>query len=267
MNPDLHGLTLLLALLVTPVLLGVPPVVLDQDADKPAADSAKERAFAKLRKQMVKEQLEGYGIKDEKVLGAMQRALRHRLVPVEYRRLAYHDTPLPIGSGQTISQPYIVALMTSLLDLSRDDRVLEVGTGSGYQAAVLAEIVGTVYSIEIYRPLHERSRKNLEVLGYRNISQRHGDGSLGWKAEAPFDAIIVTCAASHIPPALIEQLKPGGKMCIPVGQPFGSQRLLLVSKNDAGKVSTRTVTRVRFVPLLSPKKLRPEERPKTPKHK
>ena len=232
--------------------------------DTPKGDDTKDRIeerFAALRGKMVKQQLRARGIKKKPVLEAMGRVLRHRLTPERYRSEAYDDTPLPIGFGQTISQPYIVALMTQFLQLEPDHRVLEVGTGSGYQAAVLAEIVKEVYSIEIYRELHERTKKNLQDLGYANIALRHGDGALGWKEHGPFDGIIVTCAASHIPPRLIEQLKPGGRMCIPVGSRFGSQRLILVKKDNEEKVTTRTLTGVQFVPLLTPKELTSDQGP------
>ncbi|MFQ5653241.1 MAG: protein-L-isoaspartate(D-aspartate) O-methyltransferase [Planctomycetota bacterium] len=226
-------------------------------------DEGLDRPYQAARKRMVKRQIRARGVKDPAVLRAMERVERHRLVPKTRRHSAYADGPLPIGHGQTISQPYIVALMTERLRLSPGDRVLEVGTGSGYQAAVLAEIVSEVFSIEIYRELHERAKENLKALGYETIRLRHGDGARGWKEEAPFDAIIVTCAASHIPPALVEQLKPGGRICIPVGAPFGVQRLLLVEKGDGSdaKVRTRTITEVRFVPLLAPRDLKKRSRP------
>ncbi|MEE8141797.1 MAG: protein-L-isoaspartate O-methyltransferase, partial [Planctomycetota bacterium] len=156
------------------------------------------------------------------------------------------------------------ALMTELLELSAKHRVLEVGTGSGYQAAVLAEIVRDVFSVEIYEQLHVRAQKNLGELGYQNVHLRHGDGARGWKEHGPYDAIIVTCASTHIPPALVEQLRPGGRMCIPVGAPFGLQRLLLVDKQEGGKVTTRTITQVRFVPLLSRKQVPEAREPKKP---
>ncbi|MCI0650927.1 MAG: protein-L-isoaspartate(D-aspartate) O-methyltransferase [Planctomycetes bacterium] len=236
-------------------LLFVLPFVLNAAARVPAGpeEKAAEAArFAKLRERMVEDQIRARGIKDEATLAAMRKIERHKLVPDNYIADAYEDRPLPIGHGQTISQPYIVALMTSLLGLGPGHRVLEVGTGSGYQAAVLAEIVAKVYTIEIYRALHERARDRLTEMGLANVAFRHADGALGWQEEAPFDAIIVTCAASHIPPALLKQLKPGGKMCIPVGPPFGDQRLVLVEKDADGAVTTRTILGVVFVALIKP---------------
>ncbi len=183
------------------------------------------------------------------VLTAMNTVERHRLVPPGQRRFAYENRPLPIGYGQTISQPYIVALMTQLIRPDPDDVVLEVGTGSGYQAAILAEIVGHVYSIEIIEALASRARGDLDTLGYRNITTRLGDGYYGWEEHAPFDAIVVTAAASHVPPPLIKQLKPGGRMVIPVGSHFMTQDLLLLEKTADGEIITRQYGAVRFVPL------------------
>lgn len=183
------------------------------------------------------------------VMKSMGAVKRHELVPSTQRRYAYENRPLPIGYGQTISQPYIVALMTELIDVDDGDVVLEVGTGSGYQAAILAELVDHVYSIEIIAALATRARQDLERLGYRNITTKLGDGYYGWKQYAPFDAIIVTAAASHVPPPLIEQLKPGGRMVIPVGERFMTQTLLLLEKTEKGEVITRQFGAVRFVPL------------------
>jgi protein-L-isoaspartate(D-aspartate) O-methyltransferase len=174
---------------------------------------------------------------------------RHEYVPEQYREFAYENRPLPIGYGQTISQPYIVALMTDLLAIKPGDRVLEIGTGSGYQAAVLAELASRVYTIEIIEGLAERARKVLFQQGYTNIETRVGDGYYGWEEQAPFDAIIVTAAASHIPPPLVTQLKAGGRMIIPVGSRFMVQQLVLVEKDNAGNVSTRQILPVQFVPL------------------
>ncbi len=185
----------------------------------------------------------------EPVLATLNKVERHRLVPAAQRRYSYENRPLPIGYGQTISQPYIVALMTQLVDPDQDDIVLEVGTGSGYQAAVLAELVGQVYSIEIIEELAARARGDLDRLGYDNITTKLGDGYYGWEEHAPFDAIVVTAAASHVPPPLIEQLKPGGRMVIPVGGRFTTQTLLLLEKTDSGEVITRQYGAVRFVPL------------------
>jgi len=186
---------------------------------------------------------------DESVLQAMLRVERHEFVPPSQRASAYRNPPLPIGHGQTISQPYIVALMTDLLEVEAGDVVLEVGTGSGYQAAVLAELVGRVYSIEIVEPLAVQVQQRLSRLGYANVTTKLGDGYYGWPEHAPFDAIIVTAAASHVPPPLIEQLRPGGRMVIPVGGPFQVQYLLLIEKDDTGEIRSRQVTAVRFVPL------------------
>ena len=186
---------------------------------------------------------------DDPVLETLGRVDRHRLVPEPQRRYAYENRPLPIGYGQTISQPYIVALMTQLIEPDSDDVVLEVGTGSGYQAAVLAELVGHVYSVEIIEALATRARRDLETLGYRNITTRLGDGYYGWQEHAPFDAIVVTAAASHVPPPLIEQLKPGGRMVIPVGGRFATQTLLLIEKAHDGQVIAWQYGAVRFVPL------------------
>lgn len=179
----------------------------------------------------------------------MRKVPRHEFVPEHLADAAYEDHPLPIGYGQTISQPYIVALMTELLRLTPAAKVLEIGTGCGYQTAVLAEIAAEVYSVEIIEPLAKESADRLRRLGYRNIEVKHADGYLGWPEQAPFDAIVVTAGADHIPPPLVEQLKPGGRMAIPVGEAHAEQSLLLVEKDLDGNVSTRNVTAVLFVPL------------------
>jgi len=184
-----------------------------------------------------------------RVMEVIGRVPRHEFVPVEERFAAYENIPLPIGHGQTISQPYIVALMTDLLKLKPDSRVLEIGTGSGYQAAILAELCEQVFTIEIIEPLGEEAAERLQRLGYDQVQLRIGDGYYGWKEESPFDVIVVTAAASHVPPPLIQQLKPGGRMVIPVGSRFMVQQLLLVEKNDQGEVTTRQILPVRFVPL------------------
>ena len=186
---------------------------------------------------------------DPKVMRVLATVPRHQFVPRSLQSAAYDNRPLPIGHGQTISQPYIVALMTDLLNVDGDDVVLEVGTGSGYQAAVLSKLVKSVYTIEIVQPLAKQAAARLHALGYGNVSIRHGDGYEGWTEAAPFDAIIVTAAASHIPPPLIRQLKPGGRMVIPVGGPFATQTLMLVEKTADGKVTSRQILPVRFVPL------------------
>ena len=190
---------------------------------------------------------------DPRVMSAMRTIPRHHFVPAELRSAAYANRPLPIGHGQTISQPYIVALMTDLLRTQPTDVVLEIGTGSGYQAAVLSPLVKQVYSVEIIAPLAQQAKTRLQTLGYKNVIPRHADGYNGWKEAGPFDSIIVTAAATHIPPPLIQQLKPGGRMIIPVGGPFATQSLMLVEKTAAGKVRTRQVLPVRFVPLTRPK--------------
>jgi len=199
---------------------------------------------------MVRYQIEDRNVRDQGVLAAMRTVPRHEFVPERYLDQAYNDHPLPIGLGQTISQPYIVAFMTELLKLEPEDRVFELGTGSGYQAAVASKMAGSVYTMEIYRDLADSARERLEALEYKNVHSRYGDGYFGWKEKAPFDAIIVTAAADHIPPPLIEQLKPGGRLIIPLGSPFSIQQLVLVTKDLKGKVSERPVIAVRFVPLL-----------------
>ncbi len=186
---------------------------------------------------------------DPRVMAVMGRVPRHEFVPADQRSNAYRNRPLPIGHGQTISQPYIVALMTDLLEPQPDHRVLEIGTGSGYQAAVLAELTGQVYSIEIIEELGEQAIERLARLGYHNVSVRLGDGYYGWEEHAPFDTIVVTAAASHVPPPLVEQLKPGGRMVIPVGSRFLTQQLVLIEKQQDGQLITQQLLPVRFVPL------------------
>jgi protein-L-isoaspartate(D-aspartate) O-methyltransferase len=204
---------------------------------------------AAARRDMVEHQLAARGIDDPRVLDAMRAVQRHRLVPAHLAAEAYEDRPLPIGHGQTISQPYIVALMTQLADVSPTDRVLEVGTGSGYQAAVLAELAQSVYTIEIVTPLAEQAARDLRALGYDNIEVRAGDGYAGWPEHAPFDAIVVTAAPERIPAPLLEQLRPGGRLVIPVGPVHAAQELRLVEKQADGSVRERGVIPVRFVPL------------------
>jgi protein-L-isoaspartate(D-aspartate) O-methyltransferase len=184
-----------------------------------------------------------------RVMNAMRKVERHRFVATGDQAHAYRNTPLAIGSGQTISQPNIVALMSDLLDLRGDEKVLEIGTGSGYQAAILAELAATVYTIEIVEPLARVAAQRLTAAGYRSVVTRSGDGYQGWREAAPFDAIMVTAAARAIPPALIEQLKPGGKLVIPVGAQGSHQELLLITKSADGITQTRRVLAVRFVPL------------------
>jgi len=186
---------------------------------------------------------------DPRVLAAMAKVPRHEFVPEDQKSHAYENRPLPIGYGQTISQPYIVAIMTDILQTTPDSVVLEIGTGSGYQAAILSALVKQVYSIEIVAPLGEQAKQRLARLGYDNVEVRIGDGYYGWPEHAPFDAIVVTAAGSHVPPPLIAQLKPGGRMVIPIGSRFLTQQLLLVKKLPDGKITTEQIMPVRFVPL------------------
>lgn len=190
------------------------------------------------------------GVSDFTTLRALSAVPRHEFVPYGLRERAYGDHPLPIGHGQTISQPYIVAYMTEILEPTAGMKVLEVGTGSGYQAAVLAAAGCNVYSIEIFEVLADSARMRLDRLGYSVVS-RHGDGHFGWPEEAPFDAVIVTAAAGYIPPDLVRQLRPGGKMVIPVGSAYGVQNLILVTKDADGRISSQSLLPVRFVPMLS----------------
>lgn len=228
--------------------------------DRSVDDSPAEREWARQRRQMVQRQLTARGIRNARVLDAMGRVPRHQFVPEAWRDRAYHDGPLPIGEDQTISQPYIVAFMTEVVDPKPGQRVLEVGTGSGYQAAVLGEIVADVYTIELLPALARQAGARLERLGYGNVHTRQGDGYLGWPEAAPFDAILVTAGAKHVPAPLFEQLKPGGKMVIPVGQPPHDLSLRLITKGADGKQQSRDLLPVRFVPLR-----RPDETPPNPK--
>jgi protein-L-isoaspartate(D-aspartate) O-methyltransferase len=207
----------------------------------PVVDPASER------QRMVQEQLMPRGVHDERVLAAMSKVPREEFVPQDSRGGSYTDQPLPIGYDQTISQPYVVAFMTEQLRLQPQDRVLEVGTGSGYQAAILAELVGEVYSIEIIEPLAKSAEATLQRLGYKNVHVKMGDGYKGWPEHAPFDAITVTCAPDHVPQPLIDQLKEGGRMIIPVGG-LGDQELYLLEKKN-GELQRRAVLPVRFVPM------------------
>ena len=196
---------------------------------------------------MVAQQLAARDISNQRVLDTMSRVPRHKFVPAQERRLAYIDSPRPIEHGQTISQPYIVALMTQLVAPKPTAKALDIGTGSGYQAAVLAELVNTVYSIEIVEPLAKQARARLQSLGYQNIHVRHGDGYRGWPEKAPFDIIIVAAAPDHVPQPLVDQLAPGGTMVIPVGDFY--QELLVVQKAEDGEVTRRNVAPVAFVPM------------------
>jgi len=199
---------------------------------------------------MVQLQIKDRGVKDKSVLDAMSAVPRHLFVPDLYRSISYSDRPLPIGFGQTISQPYIVALMTEYLKLDKDDKVLEVGTGSGYQAAILSQITDSVYTIEIVEKLYKRTDDMLKTSGYEKIYTKCADGYFGWEEFAPFDAIIITCASEFVPPPLIAQLKIGGRMCIPVGPLFCIQNLLLITKKSETEIETKVITSVRFVPLI-----------------
>jgi protein-L-isoaspartate(D-aspartate) O-methyltransferase len=229
------------------ILFGAPVV--------PRAEDREDAKFHFLREKMVRQQIAeppGYRdpVRDDRVLAAMRTVPRHLFVNADHIARAYGDHPLPIGFGQTISQPYIVALMTEMLEVSPEHRVLEVGTGSGYQAAVLSELVDRVYTIEIVEPLGSLAADRLKRLSYENIHVKIGDGYYGWEEKALFDRIIVTCAATLIPPPLLRQLKPGGKMCIPVGGQYTVQNLTMVEKSMEGTVTMRKTLPVRFVPLV-----------------
>ncbi len=213
---------------------GAPPTALD--------------AYQEQRLEMVRSQIERRGVANPQVLEAMRAVPRHRFVPEEWRAQAYADHPLPIGYNQTISQPYVVAWMTELLRVGAGDKVLEIGTGSGYQAAVLAELGCQVYTIEIIEPLSEQAGQRLEELGYEDVVVRQGDGYYGWEDQAPFDGIIVTAAPDHVPPPLVQQLKDGARMVLPVGPPGGYQNLFLITKEE-GEVTSESMGGVRFVPF------------------
>ena len=217
----------------------------DYTSGDPPQDS-----LTRARLAMVASQIAARGVQDPRVLDAMRAVPRHEFVPAALREDAYGDSPLPIGHGQTISQPYIVALMTELARPSPADRVLEVGTGSGYQAAVLSRLVAQVFSVELVDPLAQSAASTLRRLGYGNVTVRSGDGYLGWPDEAPFDIIIVTAAPEEVPAALLAQLKPGGRLIVPVGRVYDVQDLQLIEKDATGRVSTRSVIPVRFVPMV-----------------
>jgi len=202
------------------------------------------------RRAMVRHISDFYGLKDTRVLEAMENVPRHWFVGPGAQAFAYEDTPLPIGHSQTISQPFMVAYMTDVLKLDKDHKVLEIGTGSGYQAAVLTEFTPNVFTIEIIEPLGTEAKRIFEKRGYSTVKVRIGDGYKGWSEQAPFDAIIVTCAPENIPQPLIHQLRPGGKMVIPVGKTFGVQELVVVTKDEKSKLNKKSLMPVRFVPML-----------------
>lgn len=218
----------------------------DRNHTEQNADTAEWKIKAKT---MVEKQLIGRDITDSKVIRAMENTPRHLFVPQNFREYAYHDSPLAIGEEQTISQPYVVAIMTQSLKLKGDERVLEIGTGSGYQAAILSQLVDTCYTIELIESLSTRAARVLRELGYHNVVVKTGDGYQGWPEHAPFDCIIVTAAPEEIPPKLVEQLKPGGRMIVPVGKFY--QELKLVTKTDKG-IKTKSIIPVRFVPMVKP---------------
>ena len=200
--------------------------------------------------EMIAEQIEARGVRDPRVLEALREVPRKEFVPEELEAEAFADRPLPIGHGQTISQPYIVAIMTEMLGAGPDDRVLEIGTGSGYQAAVLSKVAERVYSIEVVEPLGLEAKERLERLGYENVEVRVGDGYKGWPEEAPFDRIILTAAPPEIPQALIDQLAPGGRLVAPEGHRWGMQYLITINKDQRGRIKRKTGEPVRFVPMV-----------------
>ena len=224
-------------------------LVLQWEGSNTSFHAAEDTRFAAARRRMVEQQLAGpgRGVTNARVLAVMGKVPRHEFVPASFQPQAYDDHPLPIGDGQTISQPFIVAFMTEQLDPKSADKVLEIGTGSGYQAAVLSELVSQVYTIEIVDPLARRAEADLKRLGYTNVLVRTGDGYKGWPEASPFDAIIVTCAPDHVPQPLVDQLKEGGRMIIPVG-PAGDQELFVLQKKG-GRVERRAILPVRFVPM------------------
>lgn len=216
-----------------------------------SSPAAAQQDYAKEREQMVRDHIARRGVKDERVLKVMRETPRHLFVPKSLESRAYHDTPLPIGYNQTISQPYIVASMTEMLACKPEHKVLEIGTGSGYQAAVLAPLVKQVYTIEIVEPLAKQSAALLKLLGHANVEVRHGDGYAGWPEQAPFDRIILTAAPPQIPQALIDQLKPGGRLVAPEGREW--QELIVIDKDEQGRVKRRRAYGVMFVPMVKGK--------------
>jgi len=235
--------TLLLAVLL-------PGGCLDEGSGPAEGQVAQADRFAEARREMVSQQLRARGIENPRVLDAMGRVPRHEFVPPAVRGWAYRDSPLPIGHGQTISQPYIVALMTDLLEVQPEHRVLEIGTGSGYQTAVLSRLCDTVYSMDLIPALSDAAAARLRRLGHANVQTRAGNGYLGWPEHAPYDGIIVTAAAPHIPTPLIDQLRSGGRLVIPVGLPYSPQQLIVLTKDAQGETQVREVLGVAFVPLV-----------------
>lgn len=238
-------LTVLIVLFCAPALQAITPA----DADTVEWDRPRFDERADERDRLVEFGVIMQGVEDEAVIEAMRNVPRHKFVPQANRRNAYRNEPLPIGHGQTISQPYIVAFMAEMLEIEPGEKVLEIGTGSGYHAAVLSELTPHVFSIEIIEPLGVQSRELYDELGYTYIQTKIGDGYYGWEEHGPFDKIIVTAAAGHIPSPLIEQLKPGGIMAIPVGSPYQTQTLMKVTKTEDGDIRTERVLPVRFVPM------------------
>jgi len=238
--------TILISLIIIVILAVVIMGCKEPSGGNVMSQDSKEEDYTKARQEMVDSQIAAREIKDKAVLDAMRKVKRHLFVPDEMKSYSYTDGPLPIGEGQTISQPYIVAIMTELLEPKKDDKVLEIGTGSGYQAAILAEIVKEVYTIEIVPKLAKTAEERLKELGYKNITVKCGDGYQGWLEHAPFDSVIVTAAPDHIPQPLVDQLKIGGKLVIPVGDLY--QELIVVTKTKDG-VKKKTVIPVRFVPM------------------
>ncbi|HID62017.1 MAG TPA: protein-L-isoaspartate(D-aspartate) O-methyltransferase [Anaerolineae bacterium] len=233
----------------TPTVVPTAEVVSTEETPAlEASPTATADPYSEVRKQMVRDTMRLRDITDEEVLAVMEKVPRHEFVPQKYLDQAYEDHPLPIGYGQTISQPYIVALMTQLLKSKHSDKVLEIGTGSGYQAAVLAELTDEVYTVEIIEELAEQAAERLKRLGYTNVKVKHGDGYYGWEEYGPYDAIIVTCAPDHVPQPLIEQLADGGRLVIPVGPPGSYQTLWQITR-QGDEVISKNVTGVIFVPL------------------
>jgi protein-L-isoaspartate(D-aspartate) O-methyltransferase len=261
----IYGLIIIIAVILLTAIVSIrvwtsgiivkePPTYLEllrkDSSGQLRAQLFKERQ--KERDELVRLLTDGSGrqaVNDPQVLKAIGRVPRHAFVVVRHRERAYWDRSMPIEYGQTISQPYIVAIMTELLRLKPGDKVLEIGTGSGYQAAVLGEVTPNVFTVEIIQPLKTQSSELLKLLGYNTIHVRKSDGYYGWPEEAPFQGIIVTAAAGHVPPPLVEQLAPGGRMVIPVGDPYGTQRLILVTKDEAGNIQTEDQMPVRFVAM------------------